>query len=112
MISLHDLTPCAWDALPERPCVYVIHVDGEALYVGQTGNMWRRWTSHSGKWRIKNSYPSATISVLFTDSDSPRERRELEKEFIRNLLPRLNKQGVLRKYYFTRSGVSCKAAVK
>jgi excinuclease UvrABC nuclease subunit len=89
MIALADLTPCAWDKLPYRPCVYVIHADGVILYVGQTVNMRQRWMTHHRNKQIKTDYPTAIISLYFTDEPN---LLETEREFIIDLSPCLNGQ--------------------
>jgi excinuclease UvrABC nuclease subunit len=64
---------------------YIIRHSGRVLYVGQSGNIWKRWLAHQHKWFIKKYYPDVDVEIIECGN-----RLETEGELIKTLKPIMN----------------------
>lgn len=71
------------EAPPPKPCVYVLHVRGEPVYVGQTNNLASRLTAHVESKGFDGAF--------YIPCSSSKDRDALERYLIQKLDPSLNR---------------------
>lgn len=79
--------------VPEWPCCYVVYIDGEMAYIGQTENAKARFTSHRAKGCVKGiDYERVTLKLKLSRHYGEWAMTELR--LIKRLRPLLNRARV------------------
>ncbi|MEP0872992.1 hypothetical protein NDA01_24700 [Trichocoleus desertorum AS-A10] len=84
--TIENLAGVGWRdrrKLPTQGGIYFIQVSFGIAYIGQTGNLRKRWKTHERLAEIKALYPEACIRYLVVEDPDERSRVEaaLNKQF-------------------------------
>ena len=76
--------------LPIVPAIYLVVIDNEVIYVGQTKNLRSRWSSHHLLKEIKELNQTDCVKIAWLTCDDLNLLTSLEKVLIGSLNPTLN----------------------
>ena len=85
------------DRLPEISGIYLVYNADTCIYIGQSKNIKRRWRSHHRLKQINSMYPESYIVWIRA---KVYELDALERDFIKNIDPLLNRKRIIREVFF------------